>query len=378
MTAKLRLAGPPALPPELEQVGEPVSKLDPPAASAAPEPEESHQSSGAVPPPDIIPGIFPAAEVHLLSGASGVGKTAMIADMASRISRGQPVLGEIFVPRPPKFLGFIAADRTWKDHQQWFELVGLPDISHYSLINDLQGVTGKKLRARTKGDRFDLFCQSVDKLCKGDPPHDSLIFVDPISLFLGGNLIDYDRVYSYMVDLSQYCIKFGITLLGLCHTSKQKGDAKQRYSRPQDRINGTTAQTGCAGTVFHLAPPSEVDNPWYEFTWVPHHAPSETIKLIRDSQGLFASYDGPEITEEVKAKVTARSLREQIRDQRLTAIVTLLPEGGERDAGELLAEITTTLAVSRAQAYRYLAILVTRGDLEAGTAPASYRRARKN
>lgn len=327
----------------------------PPPPEPSSPPETGPTPSARAAPPDIIPGVFPAGQVHLFSGASGAGKTAIGADFVARLATSRPVLGDFFIGRPPAFIGFIAADRTWADHLQWFEIVGLPSIPHYSLIDD-QEITGKKIRSR-KSDRFDLFQSCVEKLCEGPPPYDALIVVDPISLFLGGNLIDYDRVYSYMVDLSQYCIKHQFTIFGMCHTSKQKGDPKQRYARPQDRINGTTAQTGCAGTVFHLAPPSETDHPWHEFTWVPHHAPAETVHLQRNQDGLFENYQLTE--DDQKLEVAEQTYGKGKRAEKLALAHDQLPPDGSQIAiPELVEKIRAALPCGRATAYRYVTALL--------------------
>lgn len=250
--------------------------------------------------------------MHLFSGAPGAGKTALTVWLLKQLVTGEPVFG--MPTRRPANVGFIAADRRWTSHQKWFDAAGLPDIPYYSVADD-EETSGARLRNR-RGDRHEFFKSCVAKLFPDGPglPPDTFLVVDPVSLFLGGNPLDYDRVYTYMLDLSQFCIRHGCTILGLAHTAKQKGEAHQRYTRPQDRILGTTSQTGCAGTTFHLAPPTETEEDWFEFVWVPHHAPAGAVRLERDeATGLFVETSAVAPTrQETKMQVNEQRLLDQM------------------------------------------------------------------
>lgn len=202
-------------------------------------------------------------------------------------------------------------------------------------------------------------------------PVDSLLVVDPISLFIGGDLNKYDTVFSHMVDLNQFCIRYSCTILGIAHAGKQKSDPAQRYTRPQDRIVGTTAQTGCAGTVFHLSPPSETQEDWSEFAYVPHHAAAASVRLNRDTNGLF-----------VAVSPTTPSRQEQKKvDKALkfaSKVLELLPEDHSPIAVTILVDSAKTRhLLSRAQTYKHLQALLDLGLAESPTR-GYWARRRKN
>lgn len=270
--------GPPG-PPGLDEIPE--------AAAPAALPDETPPPSLL---PDLIPSILPSSQIHLFSGASGVGKTALTAALVAAFRSGSALFSSPLLQcRKVAFIGVITSDRPWHDHALWYRAAGVEGLPHYSLVDDMS-FSPASLRAKGS-DRFKLFKSCVESLEKASRwsslPPDSLIILDPISLFIG-SFLDYDKVFSYMLNINQFCRAREITVLAIAHAGKQKGDSSERYSRPQDRIAGTTAQTGCAGTTLHLSPPTEVGEDRYELTYVPHHAEAGTIPLDRDpSTGLF-------------------------------------------------------------------------------------------
>lgn len=307
--------------------------------------------------PDIISGVFPAGQCHGLSGAAGAGKTALTAWMLKQISLGEPIFGR--PTRPPAFIGVIVADRTWLDHKQWFELVGLPDIAFYSLPDDDDFDTR---RLRKKQERILVYEHCIAKLA---PPPDSLIFVDPASLFLGGDLLNYDTCAVNLIDIGRMCRRGQYTTLLSMHAGKQKGDSKERYTRPQDRILGTTALTGHLGTVFHLAPEAETGEDWAEFTWVPHHAPAATFRLLRSHEdGLLREMQG--------SAPTRREKQHQMNEERLLALFPAAPESVH--VKFLVERATAVLGLKRAKVLSLLAQLAADGLVVRGEKRGEWRR----
>jgi len=321
--------GPPGPPDddELAAALEPQQRPGPAPVAPAVVPGRVHDPApltmASSPLPDLIPGILPARQVHLLSGASGSGKTALVSALCAAALNQTPFFS--FQVRRPAWVGWLCSDRPVDDHRQWFAAAGLPpDLPCYSMVDDVRQ-SGKGIRG-TK-DRFALFTQALGRLV--DPvPRDSLLIIDPVSLFVGSNFLDYDRVYTHLFDLNQFCVTRGVTILGLAHAGKQKGDRGQRYARPQDRIAGTTAQTGCAGTTLHLSPPNETEEDWYEFAWIPHHAPSSGLRLTRNPySGLFEPLTGEEPTR-----------RERKRSEQAGRLLDGIPESPEEIGVEALIE----------------------------------------
>lgn len=200
--------------------------------------------------------------------------------LVKALQQGHPVFGK--TPNKLPWIGVIAADREWADARQWYDVAGVQDLPAYSIVDSSQTIDA--LRRAKPLDLLDTILTSDFN----DPPPNSLLIIDPISYWTGGDMNRYMQVYMAMIGLNRLCLERQITILGLAHTGKQKGDQKERYSRPQDRINGSSALLGCSGTQMALETPDQTESPQYRFTWVPHHAPAESFWLDRDEEtGLF-------------------------------------------------------------------------------------------
>lgn len=234
--------------------------------------------------PDPIPLVIPAGGISLLAGAPGVGKTAFLATLLKAFRDHQPIFGHLPAPMPPAGIAIISADRSWDSTKIWYERAGWPDIPVYSIIDD---PAFDKTKLRRRHDRVNLLSEFIDKLTL---PRGGLIIVDPISLFLGGNLLDYDTCMVSCMEIRDRLRARSLTCIATAHASKQKSEKKDRYLRLQDRILGSTALFGFTDTQMYLASPEEIDEKYYAFLWQPHMLPVEYFKLTRDPQGLFLPY----------------------------------------------------------------------------------------
>jgi len=235
-------------------------------------------------PPDPLPPVLLGGSVNILAGAPGAGKSAFFAQMAVALREGQPFYGR--QPAPIPFQGVISADRSWvQSTSKWFEAIGWPDIPAYSLQDDDKFAISS---LRKRENRITIFLHCLDRLA---PPWGGLVYVDPIALFLGGNLNDYDACMVACMEIRRLAKTRGVTILGLAHAGKQRNDPNSRYARLQDRILGSAALFGYTDTQLYLAEPSELSGtPYYMFLWHPHHAPAEDFKLVRDAWGFFTPY----------------------------------------------------------------------------------------
>jgi hypothetical protein len=276
--------------------------VPPAAAAGAPPPAlipplALEQALGAPPddafPPDPIPRIIPGGGITILGGAPGAGKTALVTGWACAWRDGRPIFGHAV--QQPQRVAYITADRSWTQSARlWFDAAGFPEILHYSLQDDRAFIKGR-LRDKDKlvTGIFAHCLQQLAIACPGGRlPFGLLVIVDPISLFLGGNLNDYFACAIACSEIRELCLRYGITVLGLAHAAKQKGASKDRYSRLQDRIAGSTAIAGYSDTQIYLASPDEAEEDHYLCEWSPHHAPTETFFLDRGDDGLFVPIRG--------------------------------------------------------------------------------------
>ncbi len=294
-------------------------------------------------PPDPIPDILLGGSVNLLIGAPEVGKTSLLASMLVQFRDGRPIFGHR--PNPLEKIGLIVADRSWiQSTRRWLVKVGYEDIAAYSLLDDREF---NARRLRQKQQRLDILRDAIRKL---KLPWGSLLSVDPMSLFLGGNINDYDACACACAEIRQLCRQEGLTIIGPVHSSKQKADKSQRYARLQDRIAGSTALTGFSDTQMYLASPEETGEPYYLFQWTPHHAPAESFKLQMNAQGLFVPYGGGE-------EAVAADLEVNVAD----ALLPFIEESPKLTPMSALLVHAQALGFGRTSLFRFLEQLAGRG-----------------
>jgi hypothetical protein len=328
---------------------------------------------------DIISDVLPAQQLHLIAGAPGAGKTAFVFWLLAQLRDGKKVFG--LETRKPAFIGFIASDRTWDSHERWAQTVGYADIPKFSVVDDptlsLEKLDDKKVSKHVE------FLRMLIQKCNGgeDPPRDSLLILDPISLFIGGDMNRYLSVFRHMIEISQMCKAQGWTILATAHASKQKGSKDERYVRPQDRILGTAAFLGCAGTVCYLATPEETEDEIDpEFTWAPHHAPMATMRLFRNPKtGLLTPGAGATVVPldvaraDKKAKEAERESRPPRVSEEMEKFLNLFHEAEYKPLQWAVTEAMNQFGFSKPTLYRWKDQLKKAGRLVEGK-QAHYRR----
>lgn len=250
-------------------------------AGSVQQPSPARQS----PFPDPIPGIIPFGSLVMLTGPAKRGKTAFATGLTTALRDGTPFLGHAV--NKPTAVGIITTDHKWHLNQgQWFARAGFPDIKHYALRDDA-GMHWRSMRVGKSSD--DVFSRALDQI---DLPPGSFLLIDVIGVFLTSKLNDYSEVLAGIGAVSQMLDKRQLTALGIGHMGKQKGDTKDQYKDPYERILGSTAQIGFTDTTFYLLGPKDLGGEYYEFGWLPTHSPEGTVKLQRNELGLFVPYDG--------------------------------------------------------------------------------------
>lgn len=237
----------------------------------------------ATPHPDPIPHVMPHGSISTLSGASGVGKTALLAGWIRAWQSGGAI--NTHQVNQPVAIGMLAVDRPWRDHRQWFAKAGCAPFPYYALRDD-DTVDWNAFRDWKRV--AVLFAQHVDRV---NLPPGALLIVDPLPLYIPGDLNKYKDVAIGLAQLDKVLQARQLTMLGVFHVSKQKGNPKDNYLRPQDRILGSGGQIGYSETAMYLLSPEEGNKPYYEVGWIPHQIKAETFALQRDDRGLFVPVD---------------------------------------------------------------------------------------
>jgi len=239
--------------------------------------------TASTPFPDPIPGIIPFGTVTLFAGAPGVGKTTMLAEWCRRWRDGLTICGHA-TTRPTAFC-YITADRPWSEYVPMFAAAGFGDIPHYALADD---TTRSLADLRDPKKVAEVFSRTLDQL---QIPPGAHVFVDPISpLFIVGDPNKQRDVAVSMLGFSRRCTEYQINLTCTVHFGKQKSDPRQRYTRPQDRIAGSTSFAGFSCTQIYFCDPEPPQQPYSLLGWNPRHHPAEDFKFVRDDAGLFVPF----------------------------------------------------------------------------------------
>lgn len=235
--------------------------------------------------PDPIPGIIPFGTVTVFAGAPGVGKTAMLSDWIQRWRTERTIWGHATNPATGYY--YIAADRQWDSHQKWFDLVGYPEIIHYSIADHPEFDLDTIMRP---GEALKLF-GTILAILKIQPG--AHVFVDPMSpIFVMGSPNDARAVARTLLEFSRWCQVLKINITATAHFGKQKGDSKDRYARPQDRIAGSGAFSGYSDTQVYLVDPEPAQGvAFHTLGWNPRHRPPEEFQCVRGPNGLFVPFD---------------------------------------------------------------------------------------
>lgn len=294
--------------------------------------QPSLPSSPLQPFPDLIPGILTYGSLNLLAGASGVGKTCLVSWLLAELQAGRPVFGH--PTTPPAAIGYLCADRGLRTSQYWFDKHGTQITTIYTPVEDL---LFDPARLRNK---FKLVAILEQFLRAMNLPPGSLIVVDPLALFLGGNINDYMSCAVACIEIRRVCQKLQLTLLGTAHAAKQKSDSKTQYQRLQDRILGSAAQLGYADTQMYLASPEETGEKFFTFLWHSHTAPAEVFPLGRDQEGRFIPWAESAISQE---------------EGKILAAMSTDPDGTS------FMDLVLKSEVSRATVHRYLLSLIKEG-----------------
>jgi hypothetical protein len=273
---------------------------------------EDSASSGSIPPPEVdygprdpIPGLFAARETHLLSGASGGGKTTFIGWFVAQLMTRDLIWGYPILH--PRFVGYIAADRAARSARRKFTEAGWRYPAVYGLVDHQDPTIRTQLRKTMTGggkdpgvSGFTLFTKALEyfrqtyfhERSPRDPlPPDSLIIVDGMAAIFGiepsGSYLR--QVAAPLLLLNMLCRDQKLTVLLVHHAGKQVADKAQRYARPQDRVLGSTALLGFTSTQLVVEEPqlSGRKDGLYTLTVCSHDAPGFSVLFDRASNGAF-------------------------------------------------------------------------------------------
>lgn len=303
---------------------------------------------------DPIPGIIPFGSLCLIAGASGVGKTIMLAEWCARLRDGRSIWHHR-TNRPTAFY-YIAADRDWSTYRAAFDAVGFPEITHFTLA---ESEGWDPLRQRDVNASLKLLEWCLDQIA---PIPGSLVIIDPVApIFIQGDSNRAKDVALSMHYLRRLARRYQITLLCAANVGKPK--MEELYKRPQDRIAGSGAFVAYTDTQIFMFEGDEPHEP-RTLGWTPRRAPYEEFQVVFDKKTMLW----------IPAPLQDES--PELKFDRPSQLLLLIPDDGitSNDLYELARE---KFNISRATFQRDLIVLLRR-QLITRDSWGTYKRAKLN
>jgi hypothetical protein len=205
----------------------------------------------------LIDNLLPEREVHLLAGPSGAGKPTWLTTFLHSWSKGESVFGH--KSHPAEYL-YISLDRSYASVLRTLDRLGLAH-DQFPFYDPPDNITSATPLIKIIED------------AKKKHPEARLFVVEGIATRVpDGKPNDYKIVADFLLSLRKTAEKLDITILGVAHTTKTKGE--DRYENPRQRIAGSVAWGGFSETIIILEPKDPGD--------VSPDAPRELMLLPRN------------------------------------------------------------------------------------------------
>lgn len=227
----------------------------------------------------LIDGLMPCGEVHLLGGASGVGKTTLILPMLAKLACGEDIFGHAC--RPTKTTIFCV-DRSEFAYMRSIERVGLrpADFTFYSLVS-------RAYRGWTVDQclRFSL---------ARHPSHRCVFFEAIMGLLPhGAGLNDYAAVADFLTGVRISAEDTGLTVIASCHLTKAKSNEK--ILDPRQRVIGSVAWAAFADCLIMVdhEDSEHPENPNRTISLLPRDYPNHEFAMYFTTEGQLIEGTAP-------------------------------------------------------------------------------------
>lgn len=163
----------------------------------------------------LIDQIFPTRTVHLVSGASGTGKTTFLLQTLNDWTAGLDVLGHKSFPVPFCYMSCTRGRDELTGIVSRLDLKNLPDDALVTLPRD---------RAMPE----DVSLEAALKLARHRVPGLRLLVLDGMGVLCRGRITDYNVVSDFMRKVHDICRADNLTIIGLGPHAKGEIDPGQR------------------------------------------------------------------------------------------------------------------------------------------------------
>jgi AAA domain len=286
--------------------------------------------------PNPLVDILRFGSVNLFAGASGAGKTIMLAEWIARWQQGKTIWGH--QTHCPTGFYFVAADRDWSTYQTALDNAGVDMASVHRYCLD-EETTVQQWKSWKKLPAFDRLEYCLDRL---KPIPGSLLVVEPfVPMFIDGRPNDATDTAVSLHFLRAITKAYQVTTCASANVTKLKQD--EGFIRPQDRIAGSGALIAFSDTQIYLY---QGDKPGqsHTFGWVPRTAAAEEFRVRFDPKTrLFRLDDG---IFEPEQRLS--------HEDRIKALLELIPYDPPIERGELEALAHDAFGIHRSTVERDL------------------------
>ncbi len=220
----------------------------------------------------LVDRIFPTKEIHIIAGASGVGKTTWAFQMLDDWRKSAPVLGYNSFPCP---WVYVSCDRSKQSVATTLERVGVMGIPLF----DARGVSEHEAEA------FDVVLRGARQI----NPEVRFIFVEAFSLLVPQvSFKDSYRVTAqFLSKLVKTLEKEDLTIIGTAHSPKQREN--DQITDPRQMVLGTVAWGAFVETIIAIRrmAPKDPENQERQVLLLPRNAREQAFKYNLDDNGRF-------------------------------------------------------------------------------------------
>jgi hypothetical protein len=213
--------------------------------------------------------IAPRGQVHIIAGTSGAGKSSYLASyLVPSVLRGEWEGWRVHGRR----VHWVITDR---DRTDWVLM-----CERWPVLRQLTVTVATELGVRPT---LDMVAADIRRQC---PEGVDLVIVDVLPMLFAGDLNDYVSAHGLMGHAWRITQSLGTTMLAVMHARKHQGPARESPD-PFDRVLGSMALRGAAGTVWVLEPVRVAAGVYARLHMRPHHAPERVYYYERDDRGGF-------------------------------------------------------------------------------------------
>lgn len=269
----------------------------------------------------LVDDILPANCVHLLGGASGVGKTTFALQFLDEWHASRTFLG---LPAAPVPFCWVSCKRSNKSLCRTIRRVR-PSIvvPIVSLIGSIPVREG------------DSPVHHALKLARDRVPELRLLVFDSLTALCPGKITDNAAVAKFMSSLNSLCERESVTILGFGQAAKiREGET---IHNPRERFIGSVAWGGFAETVIHIESlkVSDPKDKRRQVTILPMNSSPITLNYELDAAGCY------------------QDAGEDIASSMLDGWADELPTGAEFSTSEALSAMMAR-GISRRSIFRWL------------------------